>query len=72
MALQGDPYVSKTFLFIGFSFNDPNLSYILSRIRLLLGETGAIIYCLLRTVQRSDFKKLADFHLRPSPDRSCK
>ena len=30
-ALQGD-LVSKTFLFIGFSFNDPNLNYILSRI----------------------------------------
>jgi len=28
MALQGD-LVSKTFLFIGFSFSDPNLSYIL-------------------------------------------
>ncbi len=32
-ALQGDS-VSKTFLFIGFSFNDPNLNYILSRIRI--------------------------------------
>jgi hypothetical protein len=61
MALQGD-LVSKTFLFIGFSFNDPNLSYILSRIRLLLGENRRDHYCLLRKVQRTDFKKLADFH----------
>lgn len=38
-ALQGD-LVSKTFLFIGFGFNDPNLSYILSRIRILLGRIG--------------------------------
>jgi hypothetical protein len=30
-ALQGD-LISKTFLFIGFSFTDPNLAYILSRI----------------------------------------
>ncbi len=61
MALQGD-LVSKTFLFIGFSFNDPNLSYILSRIRLLLGENRRDHYCLLRKVQRSDFQKVADFH----------
>jgi hypothetical protein len=60
-ALQGD-LVSKTFLFIGFSFNDPNLSYILSRIRLLLGENRREHYCLLRRVQRHDFKKAADFH----------
>jgi hypothetical protein len=60
MALQGD-LVSKTFLFIGFSFNDPNLSYILSRIRLLLGENRRDHYCLLRKVQRGDFKKMADF-----------
>ena len=61
MALQGD-LVSKTFLFIGFSFNDPNLSYILSRIRLLLGENRRDHYCLLRKVQRNDFAKPADFH----------
>lgn len=35
--LQGD-LVSKTFLFIGFSFEDPNLNYILSRIRVLLDK----------------------------------
>lgn len=60
MALQGD-LVSKTFLFIGFSFNDPNLSYVLSRIRVLLGENRREHYCLLRKVQRLDFKKAADF-----------
>lgn len=30
--------LSKTFLFVGFSFDDPNLIYILSRIKNLLGE----------------------------------
>lgn len=60
-ALQGD-LVSKTFLFIGFSFNDPNLAYILSRIRILLGENRREHYCLLRRVQRKDFKKAADFN----------
>jgi hypothetical protein len=59
-ALQGD-LVSKTFLFIGFSFTDPNLGYILSRIRLLLGTNRRDHYCLLRRVQRKDFDKKADF-----------
>jgi hypothetical protein len=55
LALQGD-LVSKTFLFIGFSFSDPNLNYILARIRVLLGENRREHYCLLRKVQRADFK----------------
>ena len=37
--LQSD-LVSKTFLFLGFGFTDPNIDYILSRIRILVG-TGA-------------------------------
>jgi hypothetical protein len=60
MALQGD-LVSKTFLFLGFSFSDPNLNYILSRIRGLLGENRREHYCLMQRVQRSDFKKQAEF-----------
>jgi hypothetical protein len=60
MALQGD-LVSKTFLFIGFSFNDPNLNYILSRIRVLLGENRREHYCLLRRVQRRDFSKSDEY-----------
>jgi hypothetical protein len=60
LTLQGD-LLSKTFLFIGFSFNDPNLSYILSRIRVLLGENRREHYSLLRRVQRSDFPSARDF-----------
>lgn len=60
-ALQGD-LVSKTFLFIGFSFNDPNLSYLLSRIRLLLGQNRRDHYCLLRRVQRRDFATEQEYH----------
>lgn len=59
-ALQGD-LVSKTFLFIGFSFSDPNLNYILARIRLLLGENRREHYCLLRRVQRADFPKTSEY-----------
>lgn len=59
-ALRGD-LVSKTFLFIGFSFNDPNLSYILSRIRVLLGQNRRDHYCLLRRVQVEDFKERSQY-----------
>ena len=31
-------YVSRTFLFVGFSFTDPNLDYLISRIRTTLGQ----------------------------------
>lgn len=60
-ALRGD-LVSKTFLCLGFSFSDPNLDYIFSRIRILLEANRREHYCLLRRVQRQDFVKVADFH----------
>jgi hypothetical protein len=59
-ALQGD-LVSKTFLFIGFSFDDPNLSYILSRIRILLGENSRNHYCFMKKVERHDYNTDDEF-----------
>lgn len=59
-ALQGD-LVSKTFLFIGFSFSDPNLGFVLGRIRILLGENRREHYCLLRRVAPGDFGSTADY-----------
>ncbi|MCL5027562.1 MAG: SIR2 family protein [Bacteroidetes bacterium] len=58
--LQGD-LISKTFLFIGFSFEDPNLEYILSRIRILLGENTREHFAFFKRVNRKDFDKLQDF-----------
>lgn len=52
-ALQGD-LISKTFLFIGFSFEDPNLDYILSRIHTLLGENERDHYCFFRRVKKEE------------------
>ena len=43
-ALKRD-LVSKTFLFIGFSFEDPNLDYVLSQIHSLIGENKRDHYC---------------------------
>lgn len=52
--LEGD-LLSKTFLFIGFSFSDPNISYILSKIRLVLGENTRSHYCILKKAEREEF-----------------
>lgn len=62
-ALQGD-LVSKTFLFIGFSFDDPNLSYILSRIRSLLNENQREHYCLFERPHRREEESSEAFEYR--------
>ncbi len=59
-ALQGD-LVSKTFLFIGFSFNDPNLNYILSRIRIRLEGNQRPHYCFLKRIIESDYSSKDDY-----------
>ncbi|MGK9487384.1 SIR2 family protein [Bacillus pumilus] len=52
--LKGE-LISKTFIFIGFSFEDPNLEQILSKIRVdLLGNSPKNHYCFFRRVNRSD------------------
>lgn len=60
-ALSGS-LVSKTFLFMGFSFTDPNLEYILSRIRVNFTQNQRSHYCILRQVQQSDYKDDADYN----------
>lgn len=59
-ALRGD-LLSKTFLFIGFSFDDPNLDYIMSRIKVLLKDNTPTHFCFLRKVNENDFKEKEDF-----------
>lgn len=53
-SLRGD-LLSKTFLFIGFSFDDPNLEYILSRIKVLLKDNTPTHYCFFKEVSIEDF-----------------
>lgn len=62
-ALQGD-LVSKTFLFVGFSFDDPNLSYILSRIRALLNENQREHYCLFEKPRQKERETTEAFAYR--------
>ena len=49
--LKGD-LVTQTFLFLGFSFTDPNIEYILSRIRGLLGQDTPTHYCIMRRPEK--------------------
>lgn len=58
--LQGD-LISKTFLFIGFSFDDPNLEYILSRIRILLEENTREHFAFFKKLKETDYSTKEDF-----------
>ena len=62
-ALQGD-LVSKTFLFIGFSFEDPNLNYILSRIRSLLNKNQREHYCLFERPHQKEHETYKEYVYR--------
>ena len=53
-ALSGD-LVAKMFLFLGFSFTDPNLDYILSRVRISLHGKPRDHYCIFRKCKRAAF-----------------
>lgn len=48
-ALIGD-LIGKTFLFIGFSFKDPNIDHVLSQIKLLIGNHKRKHYCIMKKV----------------------
>ena len=50
-ALNGD-LISKTFVFIGFSFTDPNLNYVLSRLTGSFGENTRQHYCFIKKNKR--------------------
>ena len=59
---------TKTFLFIGFSFTDPNLDYILSRLNYRFQGDKRIHYCFLKRPQLGDSqnpdKATLDYNLR--------
>jgi len=53
-ALSGD-LMTKTFLFIGFSFTDPNFSYICSHLRTHLKGDMREHYCFLKDISEADY-----------------
>ncbi|MHC4044381.1 SIR2 family protein [Bradyrhizobium xenonodulans] len=58
-ALSGD-MTGKTFLFLGFSFTDPNLDHVLSQLRLRYHDSMRPHYCLMRTPKKTDFSSLKE------------
>lgn len=52
-SLTGD-LVSKTFLFVGFSFTDPNLDYIFGRIRVTYDENMRTHFCFMKRLLESE------------------
>lgn len=60
-ALSGD-LISKTFLFLGFSFTDPNIDYILSRIRIdYENQNSRQHYAIMRRVKETDYADRAEY-----------
>jgi hypothetical protein len=62
-ALNGD-LVSKTFLFIGFSFTDPNLEAVLSRLHATYGEHQRSHYCFVKEESARPEDKAGDLEYR--------
>lgn len=58
-ALSGD-LISKTFLFVGFSFSDPNIDYILSRVRIEYSNNRQH-YAIMRKIKECDYSNHADY-----------
>lgn len=62
-ALRGD-LVEKTFLFLGFSFTDPNIDYILSRVRVQYEQHQRQHYCIQKKVSKNTGETDQDFKHR--------
>lgn len=61
--LKGD-LIEKTFLFLGFSFTDPNIDFILSRVRAVLEDNQREHYCIQKKVTRWPKEAMKDFKYR--------
>lgn len=59
-ALIGD-LTGKTFLFLGFSFTDPNLEHVLTQLRLRYQTGQREHFCFVRVPDRNDYKSNEDF-----------
>ena len=62
-ALRGD-LVEKTFLFLGFSFTDPNIDFILSRVRVQYENHQRQHYCIQRKVSKAIQESPEEFKYR--------
>lgn len=56
--------LTKRFLFLGFSFSDPNIEYILSRVRASYDTNQKRHFCILKKVRLEDKEEQAEFEYR--------
>lgn len=76
-ALQNAPFLTtlqadllgKTFLFLGFSFSDPNLDFVLGRLRAWMGNSPRTHYNVMRREQRRDHKSQREFEYAANKQR---
>ncbi|MGY6555500.1 MAG: SIR2 family protein [Wenzhouxiangella sp.] len=61
--LKGD-LIGKTFLFLGFSFTDPNIDFILSRVRAVLEKDQREHYCIQKKISKNKGESKKDFEYR--------
>ena len=61
--LKGD-LIEKTFLFLGFSFTDPNIDFILSRVRAVMEDNQREHYCIQKKITKWPKEKKKDFEYR--------
>lgn len=52
--------LTKTFLFLGFSFSDPNFNFVLSKMRVLLGDDNRPHYYILKKIAEPNRNKFED------------
>lgn len=52
--------LTKTFLFLGFSFSDPNFNFVLSKMRVLLGDDSRPHYYILKKIAEPNRDKFED------------
>lgn len=60
LSLKSD-LLSKTFLFLGFSFYDPNLLHIMAQLRLSTSDRNRTHYCIYRSVHRDNYDSDKDY-----------
>lgn len=59
-ALKGD-LTTKSFLFLGYGFNDPDLVDLLARIRCMIGEEMQEHFAILRVIKQSEYNLASEY-----------
>lgn len=59
-ALKGD-LTTKSFLFLGYSFNDPDLVDLLARIRCMVGEEKQEHFAIMRVIKENEYNSTSEY-----------